>query len=327
MSHPDLATTIEALRPWQYNHYHEGQKIINSDRPEAGQVHDNWGKPIMEHLAKTLAAQGQAAQMRVLDMGCLEGHYTDIWCAAGFGEVVGVDLSTDHIQRARLLLETLRGYPNLRLVEGDVMDMPLMQSLGKFDVVIFHGLLYHLTDPLLAFELLDALLPAHGQQYLLLSTQYKFDLATVASRLPLANLNLRNLKGNRVKYEEGKVLQSGGAFRRYALRLNPAAVHKTLGFYGYQELIAYDTPDGTSYSYNSNHLALRQAQPGLLAALQSYQQEGVRFYPWDGRQINGLNLDQALPSSPQKPYTLVDRARDSLHYRSGRLLKKLRGGS
>src|SRR5687768_6571793 len=99
-----LQQAIDALRPWRYNHRFDSF-VIHADDPRSAHVHDAYGKDIMAHLTKVLIGDHNPAEMRALDLGCLEGHYSDLLCKAGFKEVVSVDLSEGHIERARFLLQ------------------------------------------------------------------------------------------------------------------------------------------------------------------------------------------------------------------------------
>jgi tRNA (mo5U34)-methyltransferase len=80
-------------------------------------------------------------QLRVLDLGCHEGGY-----AVEFGlhgaTVVGVEGRLKNVVKAQFIGETL-GLQNVRFVHGDVRDIS-EDTLGRFDVVLCLGILYHL---------------------------------------------------------------------------------------------------------------------------------------------------------------------------------------
>ena len=143
-----LADKAKALGPWRYDHA-IGDRLIVRGNPVSAPVHGSYGRgaETMRHIVQRLAANLDMSTARALDLGCLEGHYTDILCAAGFKEVVAVDLSPEHLARVEFLLREVRGYTNATIVRGNVEDAALLVSLGQFDVILFHGLLYHLTDP------------------------------------------------------------------------------------------------------------------------------------------------------------------------------------
>ena len=80
---------------------------------------------------------------RVLDLGCLEGGIS-LFLARQGARCVGVDIRPSHLAKAAFSARALRLQRRCRWVEADVTDPGLWQSLGRFDLVICSGLLYHL---------------------------------------------------------------------------------------------------------------------------------------------------------------------------------------
>jgi 2-polyprenyl-3-methyl-5-hydroxy-6-metoxy-1,4-benzoquinol methylase len=80
----------------------------------------------------------------VLDLGAGVGHFTGFFRSQGCS-VHCVDARPDNIARLRAL------YPD---VTATVMDLEQadLAGLGKFDVVLCYGLLYHLVDPAAALR-------------------------------------------------------------------------------------------------------------------------------------------------------------------------------
>jgi SAM-dependent methyltransferase len=91
-------------------------------------------------LARDLSAR-PLSELRVLDLGCLEGTYAVEFPLHG-AEVVGIEGREANIAKARLAKETL-GLQRLELVRGDVRELDPARH-GSFDVVLCLGLLYHL---------------------------------------------------------------------------------------------------------------------------------------------------------------------------------------
>src|SRR5437773_2502647 len=82
--------------------------------------------------------------MTLLDCGCGEGTITvDLAEVVAPAQVVGVDVATNALQRARQLTPE-RGLSNVRFEEGSVYDLPYEDE--SFDAVFSHGLFEHLTD-------------------------------------------------------------------------------------------------------------------------------------------------------------------------------------
>lgn len=287
MDTAEITNRIEKLRPWRYTH-RVGDVVIQGD-PVSARIHEAWGRELVERLVRALTTGRDVSTMRALDLGCLEGHYTDVLCGAGFEEVVGLDLSIEHLERANFLLRELRGHRNVRLVRGNASDESLLASLGKFDLVLFHGLLYHLKDPLKIFDALETVVPPSGDFELLLSTQYKGHFSTLVSPVPLAELQVKPFD-----QRDGLVTNpnDGSVFERCSFRLNPAAVYEAFKLYGYRTILAYDTPSGKE-GVVSNHVASKRARTGLAHDLnKAITTPGVRFYDWDGRSVDSYPLDQ-----------------------------------
>jgi 2-polyprenyl-3-methyl-5-hydroxy-6-metoxy-1,4-benzoquinol methylase len=84
------------------------------------------------------------ADLRVLDLACLEGAYAIEFALHG-ATVVGIEGRENNIARARFAQEAL-GLDHLTLVQGDVRDLSREKN-GTFDVVLCIGILYHLDAP------------------------------------------------------------------------------------------------------------------------------------------------------------------------------------
>lgn len=123
-----LKNRIEELRPWRYNHQGDSFQT-QSEFPYVAKMFKEQHEPVIRE-AISLFKGKSLGEMRALDLGCLEGHYTSILCDMGFKEVVGIDLSEEHIERATFLLQELKGYRNVRLVHGNVLDENLIKPLG-----------------------------------------------------------------------------------------------------------------------------------------------------------------------------------------------------
>ena len=99
-----LTEKSEKLGPWRYDHQ-AGEFVIFGD-PAAAPIHvdHGCGADITKHILSVLAANHDFLTWRAIDLGCLEGHYTELLCEAGIGQVVAVDLSSEHVARARFLM-------------------------------------------------------------------------------------------------------------------------------------------------------------------------------------------------------------------------------
>jgi SAM-dependent methyltransferase len=83
-----------------------------------------------------------------LDVGCGQGFFSDILHRAGM-RVQGVDGRRSNVEAAR------GRYSDIPFSQADVED-PTLTNLGKFDLVLCLGLLYHLENPFRAIRSLES---------------------------------------------------------------------------------------------------------------------------------------------------------------------------
>ncbi len=88
--------------------------------------------------------RGRLANLRVADLGCLEGGFALALAQRGMN-VVGIEARKKNLEKARLLKQHF-DLPNLEFVEGDVKNFT-RDNFGDFDVVLALGILYHLDQP------------------------------------------------------------------------------------------------------------------------------------------------------------------------------------
>lgn len=99
-------------------------------------------KRIMQIVSDFAAAP--LTDLRVLDLGCLEGLFAVEFARHG-AEVVGIEGRKANIEKARFVKEAL-SLDNLDLIEDDVRNLSI-KKYGHFDVVLNLGILYHLNTP------------------------------------------------------------------------------------------------------------------------------------------------------------------------------------
>jgi 2-polyprenyl-3-methyl-5-hydroxy-6-metoxy-1,4-benzoquinol methylase len=85
---------------------------------------------------------GDKSQLRIADLGCLEGGYTVEFARMGL-QAVGLDVRELNIDACRYVQSRVN-LPNLDFVLDDVWNI---SSYGMFDAVFCCGLLYHLDRP------------------------------------------------------------------------------------------------------------------------------------------------------------------------------------
>lgn len=288
----DLQSRADALAPWRYDHQARG--VFIKGAPEAAPIHGalGRGRDIMAATIRGVIGDREAGSLRALDLGCLEGHYSDVLAEAGIGEIVAVEWSAEHAARARFLLQELKEYRNVDVRQGDVEDPDLLRQLGSFDLVLFHGLLYHMRNPVAMLEHIRSFAVKGRPLHLLLSTQFKFPFSEIVDRTPLANVKIRKLP----KGMGGRVQSSDeSSYAPVAMRLNPAAVAGVLRACGFHDPIAYETPTGARYGFQLHVVTSTNPDSSLLARLQAAADvPGLDFYPWNGRRLDGYDLDSRV---------------------------------
>jgi SAM-dependent methyltransferase len=80
----------------------------------------------------------------VLDAGCGGGRYARLLGEHG-AQVIGIDLSAAVAKASELCAP----YPNVMIVQGDLLELPL--AVSAFDLVYSIGVLHHTPDPRRAF--------------------------------------------------------------------------------------------------------------------------------------------------------------------------------
>lgn len=92
---------------------------------------------------------------RAIDIACHQGWFASQLARRGADEVLAVDARAEHVADTRLIAEAL-GLGNLRVQQTDVHDLEQAQ-LGRFDLVLMLGLIYHLENPIGALRRARAL--------------------------------------------------------------------------------------------------------------------------------------------------------------------------
>jgi SAM-dependent methyltransferase len=124
---------------WSRQTYLRDGVYTIGDRPLATDFRLRW----LLHLASDLSG-GELDRMRVLDLGCEEGHFAVEFARHG-ADVVAVDVREEHLRRARFLADAV-GVQRFETVLADVRELD-PDALGEFDLVLSLGLHYHLDAP------------------------------------------------------------------------------------------------------------------------------------------------------------------------------------
>lgn len=106
---------------------------------------------------------GDKTNLRLVDLGCLEGGYTVEFARLGL-KSLGLDVREANIEACRYVQSKVN-LPNLEFVQDDVWNL---EKYGLFDITFCCGLFYHVDKPR---ELLD-LLSKVTKRLLILQTHF-----------------------------------------------------------------------------------------------------------------------------------------------------------
>jgi SAM-dependent methyltransferase len=85
-----------------------------------------------------------------LDVGCHEGFYSIAMARRGMHRVVGIDVRENNLCKARFVAEALE-VSNLSFFQANCERLS-EEQVGRFDLTLFLGVLYHLENPMLCLR-------------------------------------------------------------------------------------------------------------------------------------------------------------------------------
>lgn len=140
----ELARELDRDPPWMYPWEIDGDRVPLLN-PELPSVHDTRARMIEPAVRSALAAAGPDAS--AIDLACSEGWFSQRLLEWGASRVVGVDIREVNVRRAELLRDHHAiSAERLSFIRSDVLALD-PDRLGRFDVVLLLGLVYHLENP------------------------------------------------------------------------------------------------------------------------------------------------------------------------------------
>jgi len=126
-----------------------GVKTINDDQVLLAE------SAVWKSIEKTIdlfipSTPAERKNMRVADLGCLEGGYAAEFARMGF-ETIGIEAREDNLQKCNYVKANLP-YANLNFIKDDARNVG---NYGTFDITLCYGLLYHLNDPVAFLRTLE----------------------------------------------------------------------------------------------------------------------------------------------------------------------------
>jgi 2-polyprenyl-3-methyl-5-hydroxy-6-metoxy-1,4-benzoquinol methylase len=131
---------------FHWGHNHDFGSFVMSGRMENRHL---WILSTFMDVFRALPRQLQG--MRVLDIGCWTGG-TSLLLAAMGAEVVAIDEVRKYVDALNYLRDSF-GIPNLQARCMSLYQCGLEEFQNAFDYVLFAGVLYHVSDPVLACRL------------------------------------------------------------------------------------------------------------------------------------------------------------------------------
>jgi 2-polyprenyl-3-methyl-5-hydroxy-6-metoxy-1,4-benzoquinol methylase len=135
----------------KYNFYHTIKLTDSISTPGNGFPHE----AMSMRALRTIDLRGK----RVLDIGCRDGKFSFEAERMGAAEVIAID-----IDLSRAMVEFLIPFFNSKVKLHEINLLELTpDTFGKFDVVLFFCVLYHLRYPFWALKLIKDVLHGNGQ--------------------------------------------------------------------------------------------------------------------------------------------------------------------
>jgi tRNA (mo5U34)-methyltransferase len=139
----ELRELFDSLKPWL--HLIDVHGVPTKTEPAWGEYLEH-PRHLWEEVSELLP---DLAGKRVLDVGCNDGFFLFACRRLGAEEVVGIETDEHFVNHAALVnrLLDLGGIIVHRMSAYDIGE-----TLGRFDVTLALGLIYHLKSPLFFFE-------------------------------------------------------------------------------------------------------------------------------------------------------------------------------
>jgi tRNA (mo5U34)-methyltransferase len=154
MTRDQIQQRIAELAPWFYPFDFGGGVVAPSKiPPEVAGIFETR----LEMVARAVESHfgARLADIGCLDVGCHEGFYSFAMAKKGVGRVVGVDVRESNLRRARFVAEAM-SLPQVVFRQGNCERLRAAE-LGRFELTLFLGLLYHLENPMLCLRNIAAL--------------------------------------------------------------------------------------------------------------------------------------------------------------------------
>ncbi len=149
MNEAQIFDKINSFSRWHYQFELAGHitPIFQADHINRHEQRKNY---FFRSLVNLLG--GSLSGKRVLDLGCNAGFWSLCAIESGCDYVLGIDGRQMHIDQAEFVFD-VKGinHSHYDFYCGNVFDL-LKENLGKFDIVLCLGLMYHINKPITLLE-------------------------------------------------------------------------------------------------------------------------------------------------------------------------------
>jgi len=146
----EIREKIDSFDQWHYQFDLDGELTPAVRGEKSVHRHAQRKKHFFDPLVALLG--GSLEGKRVLDLGCNAGFWSLHAIEAGCDFVLGIDGRQMHVDQANFVFETKGIDPRrYRFERHNLFDLDF-SGLGRFDIVLCLGLLYHVNKPIELFE-------------------------------------------------------------------------------------------------------------------------------------------------------------------------------
>jgi ubiquinone/menaquinone biosynthesis C-methylase UbiE len=153
MTAEELAARVAELGPWFYPFdLGHGVRTESAIPPAVTGIFETRLAMVNQAVESHFGAR--VKEIECLDLGCHEGFYTVAMARKGMRRVAGMDVRAVNVRKARFVAEAM-GLANVSFFEGNCEELRA-DEVGRFDLTLFLGVLYHLENPMLCLRNLSA---------------------------------------------------------------------------------------------------------------------------------------------------------------------------
>jgi len=132
-----------------------GQTVPSTHQHQLDLIHDTRTRMMNDFINRHFVSFNDR-KLEAIDLACHQGWFSSQLVKTGFANVLATDARENHIADAELIFKALDQFGKIRTLQSDVHSLDT-GMLGKFDLVLCFGLIYHLENPVgalrKAFEL------------------------------------------------------------------------------------------------------------------------------------------------------------------------------